>query len=54
MVQPAMQLSAKIPDNYVQLWAASLLRGTHFACFSAWLLSLVVYVVLYIVSFRYF
>ncbi|KAK3732924.1 hypothetical protein QZH41_012690, partial [Actinostola sp. cb2023] len=26
MVQPAMQLSAKIPDNYVQLWAASLLR----------------------------
>lgn len=30
MVLPAMQLSGKIPDNYVQLWAASLLRGMFF------------------------
>ncbi len=28
MVTPAMQLSSKIPDTHVQLWASSILKGT--------------------------
>ena len=27
MVKPGMQLADKMPDAYIQLWAASLLRG---------------------------
>ena len=27
MVIPAMQLAAKVPDVYLQLWSASLLKG---------------------------
>ena len=27
MVMPAMQLAAKVPDVYLQLWSASLLKG---------------------------
>lgn len=34
MVMPAMQLAAKVPDVYLQLWSASLLKGTLFALFS--------------------
>ena len=28
MVTPAMQLSSKIPDTHVQLWASAILKGT--------------------------
>ena len=27
MVNPAMQLSSKIPDTHVQLWASAILKG---------------------------
>jgi hypothetical protein len=27
MVKPGMQMAEKMPDAYVQLWGASLLRG---------------------------
>ena len=27
MVLPAMQLAAKVPDVYLQLWSASLVKG---------------------------
>ena len=27
MVTPAMQLSSKIPDTHVQLWASAILKG---------------------------
>ena len=30
MVMPAMQLAAKVPDVYLQLWSASLLKGILF------------------------
>ena len=30
MVMPAMQLAAKVPDVYLQLWSASLLKGMLF------------------------
>ena len=30
MVNPAMQLSSKIPDTHVQLWASAILKGTCF------------------------
>ena len=30
MVTPAMQLSSKIPDTHVQLWASSILKGTQY------------------------
>ena len=30
MVNPAMQLSSKIPDTHVQLWASAILKGTSF------------------------
>ena len=28
MVMPAMQLAAKVPDVYLQLWSASLVKGS--------------------------
>lgn len=31
MINPAMQLAAKIPDNHVQLWASFLLKGIYIA-----------------------
>ena len=30
MVTPAMQLSSKIPDTHVQLWASAILKGKIF------------------------
>lgn len=30
MVTPAMQLSSKIPDTHVQLWASAILKGDIF------------------------
>ena len=33
MVNPAMQLSSKIPDTHVQLWASAILKGTSFHWF---------------------
>ena len=33
MVMPAMQLAAKVPDVYLQLWSASLLKGSIFLLF---------------------
>lgn len=29
MVKPGMQMAEKMPDAYIQLWGASLLRGTY-------------------------
>ena len=39
MVMPAMQLAAKVPDVYLQLWSASLLKGMSFGSSFSMLIS---------------
>ena len=43
MVLPAMQLAAKVPDVYLQLWSASLVKGEVYFSFHSKFVVLHVY-----------